>query len=162
VPSPRLILSAVVIALLFNSSADANWQRRRAMMNAAANAYAMNANYAARVPYVARRPMQTPATAAEANGLRQAYTVLSQADHDYQGHRVQAMKAIHKAGRMLGINLQGDGHNKEQQGTSDSQLRQAQGILQQVRTSLASRNQIRATPHVDAALRHLSTALSIK
>jgi hypothetical protein len=59
--------------------------------------------------------------------------------------------------------LKGDGKAGEQQGTSDSQLKQAQSVLQQMSANNASgpRHQ-RAMQHVQSALGELQTALSIK
>jgi hypothetical protein len=97
-------------------------------------------------------------SAAPADLLRQAYTALSAADHDYQGHRIRAMKQIEMAGTVIGVNLAGDGKGHEKQGVSDQQLRTAQGLLQQARPGLP----VKAQRHVDKALAQLSIALSIK
>src|SRR5271156_4588549 len=75
---------------------------------------------------------RAPANPADVQAVTQAYRLLSQADHDYQGHRVKAMKHLHQAGRVLGVSLKGDGKTKEQQGSSDAQLQQAQTTLQQM------------------------------
>jgi hypothetical protein len=104
-----------------------------------------------------------PANPADVQAVTQAYRLLSQADHDYQGHRAKAMKHLHQAGRVLGVALKGDGKAGEQQGTSDSQLKQAQSVLQQMSANNASgpRHQ-RAMQHVQSALGEVQTALSIK
>jgi len=104
-----------------------------------------------------------PANPADVQAVTQAYRLLEQADHDYQGHRAKAMKHLHQAGRVLGVALKGDGKAGEQQGTSDSQLKQAQSVLQQMSANQASgpRHQ-RAMQHVQRALGELQTALSIK
>ncbi len=90
--------------------------------------------------------------------LVQAYTTLEQADHDYKGHRVAAMKQIEDAARLLGVNVRGDGKRHEPQGVSDAQLRTAQGLLQQAQAGLSGK----ALKHVNKALQQLSIALSIK
>jgi len=90
--------------------------------------------------------------------LVQAYTTLEVADHDYKGHRVAAMKQIQAAGKILGVNVRGDGKGHEKQGTSDAQLRTAQGLLQQAQSRLSGK----ALKHVDKALQELAIALSIK
>ena len=95
---------------------------------------------------------------APADLLRQAYAALAAADHDYQGHRVRAMKQIEAAGTVVGISLAGNGKGHEQQGVSDQQLHTAQSLLQQARPGLPPK----AQKHVDKALAHLSTALSLK
>ena len=90
--------------------------------------------------------------------LSQAYADLSQADHDYKGHRVRAMKQIEHAAKELGFTLSGTGHGHEAQVTSDDQLRAAQGLLQQAVSGLPPR----AQEHVQKAIEQISVALSIK
>jgi hypothetical protein len=90
--------------------------------------------------------------------LVQAYSTLEQADHDYKGHRVAAMKQIEAAARLLGVNVRGDGKGHKPQGVSDAQLRAAQGLLQQAQAGLSGK----ALKHVNKALQQLSIALSIK
>ncbi len=41
----------------------------------------------------------TPANKSAISVLQDAYVLLSQANHDYDGHRVKAMQSIHKAAR---------------------------------------------------------------
>ena len=106
---------------------------------------------------------RAPANPADVTAVTQAYRLLEQADHDYQGHRAKAMKHLHQAGRVLGVMLKGDGKAKEQQGTSDSQLKQAQSVLQQMSSSnVAGKRHQRAMTHVQSALSEIQTALSIK
>jgi hypothetical protein len=90
--------------------------------------------------------------------LRQAYTALAQADHDYKGHRIKAMHHIEAAGKSLGVAVRGDGKGHEKQGESDAQLRTAQGLLQQASAGLSGK----PLRLVNKALAELSTALSIK
>ena len=90
--------------------------------------------------------------------LVQAYTALEQADHDYKGHRIAAMKQIEAAARLLGVKVRGDGKGHEHQVISDAQLRSAQGLLQQARSGLSGK----PLRHVNKALQQLSIALSIK
>jgi hypothetical protein len=90
--------------------------------------------------------------------LVQAYATLGQADHDYKGHRVAAMKQIEAAAKLLGVNVRGDGKGHEKQGVSDAQLRTAQGLLQQARSGLSGK----PLRHVNKALEQLSIALAIK
>ena len=97
-------------------------------------------------------------SAASINQLTQAYAVLSVADHDYQGHRVRAMKQIEAAAKVAGITLTGNGKGHEQQVTSDQQLQTATSLLQQARSGLPTK----AQKHVDKALEQLATALTIK
>ena len=90
--------------------------------------------------------------------LVQAYTTLGQADHDYKGHRVAAMKQIEAAAKLLGVSVRGDGRGHEKQGVSDAQLRTAQGLLQQALPGLSGK----PLKHVNRALQQLAIALSIK
>jgi hypothetical protein len=90
--------------------------------------------------------------------LVQAYTTLGQADHDYKGHRVAAMKQIEAAAKLLGVSVRGDGKAHEKQGVSDAQLRTAQVLLQQAIPGLSGK----PLKHVNKALQQLSIALSIK
>jgi hypothetical protein len=95
----------------------------------------------------------------EAGLLRQAYALLSTADHDYKGHRVRAMKQIEIAAQHLGVNLRGDGKGHEPQATSDGQLRSAQTLLQQASAGLKAGNGL---THINLALTQLKTALSVR
>ena len=91
--------------------------------------------------------------------LSQAYAALTVADHDYQGHRVKAMKHIEIAAKVLGVTLGGNGTGHEAQATSDQQLHTAQTLLQQ---ALAAGPRPRVQKQINLALTELSTALSIK
>ena len=90
--------------------------------------------------------------------LNDAYATLAQAKHDYQGHRVRAMKQIEAALGELGGKISSTGKNHEPQGTSDAQLRAAQGLLEQAKAGLSGK----ALKHVQAAINQISTALSIR
>jgi hypothetical protein len=100
-----------------------------------------------------------PAGTANAVGLLdEAYGLLRSADHDYKGHRGRAMHQIEAAARELGTKLRGDGKTRENQGTSDSQLRNAQSLLQQAIGGLAGK----PLHHVQDAIKQLGIALSVK
>ena len=90
--------------------------------------------------------------------LDDAYATLAQAKHDYKGHRVNAMKQIQLALGEAGGKVSGKGKNHEPQGTSDAQLRAAQGLLQQAKGALAGK----ALKHVDNAIAQINDALAIK
>jgi hypothetical protein len=90
--------------------------------------------------------------------LDDAYATLAQADHDYKGHRVWAMKQIELAVKELGGKISGNGKGHEPQGTSDAQLRAAQVLLQQAGGGLSGK----ALKHVNAAITQINTALAIK
>jgi hypothetical protein len=96
--------------------------------------------------------------ASPANLLRQAYVTLSMADHDYKGHRVEAMKQIEAAAKVLRMDIRGDGRAHEKQGISDEQLRIARGLLEQTRTGL----EVRALKHIDKAINQIDIALKIR
>ncbi|MGO8697097.1 MAG: hypothetical protein ACLQVY_05200 [Limisphaerales bacterium] len=64
--------------------------------------------------------------------LRHAYWILEQADHDYAGHRVKAMEEIRKAGRIMGMDLKGDGYGGERPHWSDALLREARRNLHDI------------------------------
>jgi hypothetical protein len=90
--------------------------------------------------------------------LDDAYATLAQAKHDYKGHRVKAMKQIDAALGVLGVKVSSKGKNHEPQGTSDAQLRAAQGLLQQASAGLSGK----ALKHVNKAIDEISDALAIK
>jgi hypothetical protein len=90
--------------------------------------------------------------------LDDAYATLAQADHDYKGHRVRAMKQIELAVQELGGKISGQGRGREPQATSDAQLRAAQVLLQQASSGLSGK----ALKHVNAAIVQINTALAIK
>jgi len=89
--------------------------------------------------------------------LDDAYATLAQADHDYKGHRVKAMKQIEAALGEIGAKVSGKGKRHEPQGTSDAQLRAARDMLQQA-TGLSGK----AARHVNRAITEINVALSIK
>ncbi len=99
-----------------------------------------------------------PNNSAEAGLLRQAYAMLSVADHDYKGHRVRAMKQIEEAAKVLGVSLRGDGKGHEPQGASDTQLRSAAALLQQASASLHGHG----LEHIKLAYEQLNVALAIR
>jgi len=103
---------------------------------------------------VTRAQAQTTSSAL----LNDAYATLAQAKHDYQGHRVRAMKQIEAALGELGGKISSTGKNHEPQGTSDAQLRAAQGLLEQASAGLSGK----ALKHVQAAISQISIALSIR
>jgi len=108
----------------------------------------------------AKAPVETiPNDGTEAGLLRQAYGLLSTADHDYKGHRVRAMKQIEVAAQHLGVVLRGDGKGHEPQATSDAQLRSAQALLQQAVVGLKAGNGL---AHIKLAIAQITIALQIR
>ena len=100
--------------------------------------------------------------AAELSDLRQAYSTLAIADHDYKGHRVRAMHAIEAACDLLGTDVRGDAKGREKQAVSDTQLRQAQALVQQAQALATQQNQKKVAKHTARAIEEISIALSIK
>jgi hypothetical protein len=90
--------------------------------------------------------------------LDDAYATLAEANHDYKGHRVHAMKQIEMAVKELGGAISGHGKGREPQGTSDAQLQAAQTLLQQATGSLSGK----ALKHVNAAIAQITEALAVK
>lgn len=87
--------------------------------------------------------------------LDDAYATLAQAKHDYDGHRVHAMKQIELAIGVEGGRVSGHGNARESQGTSDAQLRAAEGLLNEARGNVSKKG----LRHVDHALEQLQVAL---
>lgn len=110
----------------------------------------------------ARGQFLSRATTAEATMLRQSYGILSKSKEDFQGHRVQAMKAVQAAAKTLHVSLRGVSQQQAPAAAPDIRLRQAQGMLQQVQISVAGRNQQRVAMQIDVALQHITTALAVK
>jgi|SRR6516165_1388587 hypothetical protein len=90
--------------------------------------------------------------------LDDAYATLAQADHDYKGHRVKAMKQIERAVHELGGKISGKGKGHEPQATSDAQLKAAKELLQQAVPNLTGK----PLKHVNAAIKDIDEALAIK
>ena len=90
--------------------------------------------------------------------LIKAYSNLEMADHDYKGHRADAMREIEAAAKEIGINVRGDGKGHERQGVSDEQLRIARGLLEEARGGLKGK----PLNHVNKAISQIDVALKIK
>jgi hypothetical protein len=150
--SRTIQISAFTVALALGGAAMALPQSNTAFVPVAKKKAAVVAVPAGAV----RTPMH--GTPAAVSLIDQAYGLLSHADHDYKGHRKHAMRDIEAAARELGSKLSGDGHGKEQQGTSDSQLHQAESLLQQAVGGLAGK----PLRHIHDALKQLGIALSVK
>ena len=102
--------------------------------------------------------LATKAHAAPGDLLIKAYGNLEMADHDYDGHRADAMKEVEAAGKELGIKIRGEGKGREKQGVSDEQLRIARGLLEEARGELHGK----PLSHVDKAIHQINVALKIK
>lgn len=99
---------------------------------------------------------------AEAGLLRQAYHILATGDHDYKGNRIRAMHAVEAAGKLLGLDLSGDLKDRSPQPLSDAKLQEASGLITQVLSSAEVKGQKRVVKHLNAALQHINTALSVR
>jgi hypothetical protein len=99
---------------------------------------------------------------AEAGMLRRAYTILATGDHDYKGHRVKAMHAVERAGKLLDMDLAGDLKGRTPQPLSDDKLREAQGLITQVLGSAEVKDQKRITKHLNEAVSQINTALTVR
>jgi hypothetical protein len=94
--------------------------------------------------------------------LIHAYRLLEKADHDYEGHRVSAMKEVEAAGKLLGITLKGDLEKRETQWKSDKQLAEAHKLLRHAHGKLEAKDRELAGVHVEAAVKELNVALKVK
>lgn len=94
--------------------------------------------------------------------LRLAYQILSQGNHNYNGHRIAAMNEIREAARLLGVELKGDGADRESQEISDARFHLAQRLLQQVRSKQTGETQKPVLKRVDQALSQIAVALKIR
>lgn len=95
----------------------------------------------------------------EAEMMHQAYRILASGDHDYHGHRAEAMHQIKKAAELLGVDLSGDEKSHERQALSDDRLRDARGLLQSVLGASEVKDQDRISDHIHAAIKEIDSAL---
>jgi hypothetical protein len=109
--------------------------------------------------------------------LKKAHQLLSEANHDYHGHRAKAAEEVHKALKELGHhhkpatttaatgvapkteNRVAKTGGKEDQSVSDGQLRQAQQILQSALGHLNNRHP-KAHTNVAAAIGEINQAFA--
>jgi hypothetical protein len=99
-------------------------------------------------PKKAETPVKAKAGQSDIGVLDQAYELLAHADHDYNGHRANA----------LGGSVSGGGKGGENQADLDSQVRNAQALLRQAVGSLTGA----ARGDISSAISQLSIALSVK
>jgi hypothetical protein len=102
------------------------------------------------------------AVSSEREVLQLTYHLLSQADHDYAGHRVRAKRRIRLAGAILGLELQGEGEGAESQADSDASLRRAGSLLNQMRANLPADGQSNMLNHLDNAIKQIGVALELR
>ena len=90
--------------------------------------------------------------------LNDAYAMLAQTRHDYQGHRDKAMEQIKLCLRELKATARSEVKKREPQGTSDAQLGAALKLLKQARDGLTGI----PLKHVNNAIEQLNLALAIR
>ena len=96
------------------------------------------------------------------DALKEAYASLSVANHDYEGHRMGAIREIQAAGRIMGMDLRGQSRGTESDRQSEDHLRYARSMLQQVRAQndyLDRKDRDRVQQHVNQAIREINSAL---
>ena len=98
----------------------------------------------------------------EAKMLTHAYEILARGDHDYNGHRVEAMHHLEKAGKFLGVDLSGDLKDHERQALSDDKMRQAQRLINHLIKAAIVRDQPRVIEQLNAAASQIDLALATK
>lgn len=104
----------------------------------------------------------SPDHPSEEHTLTHAYRLLSVAKHDYDGHRLNAMHAVERAGKELNADIHGEDHNKPDQRESDELMHEAERELHAVRDVAADRHQDRVITHVDEAIHEIHVALGIR
>ncbi len=98
----------------------------------------------------------------EAKMLTHAYTILATGDHDYAGHRVEAMKHVEMAGKFLGMDLAGDLMDHEKQVLSDDRMRVAQRLLAHLVKAASIKDQDRVVNQLNDAINQINLALAVK
>jgi hypothetical protein len=94
--------------------------------------------------------------------LVHAYVLLKKADHDYDGHRVAAMKEIESAGKELGLKLEGDDTDKERQWKSDERVTEARRLVLIAHVKLETKDRERVEDRLVKAIKELNAALKVK
>jgi hypothetical protein len=97
----------------------------------------------------------------EAKMMHRAYIILATGDHDYDGHRVKAMRQVEAAAKLLDLDLSGDLKDHQKQVLSDDKMREAAGLLQNVLGAAEVKGQPKITKHINAAINQINTALSV-
>ena len=93
--------------------------------------------------------------------LVHAFHLLKKADHDYDGHREKAMKAVEAAGHDLGLELGGDLPDVERQWKSDAQMAEARRLLREARDKLEARDRDRVADRIQKAIDEINAALAV-
>ena len=98
----------------------------------------------------------------EAKMLAHAYAILARGDHDYNGHRVEAMHHLERAGKILGMDLDGDLKDHEKQALSDVKMRQAQRLINHLIKAAIIRDQPKVIDQLSDANNQIDLALATK
>lgn len=98
----------------------------------------------------------------EAKMLVHAYSILATGDHDYDGHRVEAMRHVEMAGKFLGVDLAGDLKDHEKQALSDEKMRQAQRLINHLIRTAVIKDQPRIINQLNDASKQIDLALATK
>ena len=98
----------------------------------------------------------------EAKMLAHAYAILARGDHDYKGHRVEAMHHLEKAGTILGVDLEGDLRVHEKQALSDDKMRQAQRLINHLIKTAIIKDQPKIIDQLSDASNQIDLALATK
>jgi hypothetical protein len=97
------------------------------------------------------------------DAVKEAYAALSVANHDYEGHRVEAMREVQAAGRIMGVDLRGQARGTETDRQSADHMRYARSMLQQARDQgdylNNKRDRDRVQQHINEAIREINAAL---
>jgi hypothetical protein len=106
-----------------------------------------------------RAAAATPAwEQAKIDKLEHACHLLQHADVDYKGHRAEAVIAIKKAAKILGVEFHEKVHPGETQWLSDRRLREAKRLLQDLVVEGKGAEQ----PHIQRAIKEIDKALEVK
>jgi hypothetical protein len=95
---------------------------------------------------------------AKRHKLRRAYWLLEQADRDYKGHKGKAMEEIKKAGKIMGLDLHGEGYGGEHQPWSDERLREARRALEDI----VDKGHEHEHEHIWKAIKEIDKALEVR
>ena len=89
--------------------------------------------------------------------LRHAYWILEQADHNYAGHRAKALEEVRRAGKIIGMDLKGDGYGGKPPHWSDSLLVEAKRNLLEIVDDTGGREH----KHIREAIKEINRALEV-
>jgi hypothetical protein len=93
--------------------------------------------------------------------LAHAYQLLRVSNENYNGHREAAMHEIERAGKDLGVELEGRGGiERESQWKSDRRISEARRLLQDAREKMEGRDRERVAERLDRAVKELDAALA--